>query len=150
MAARDASIPLVERKCEACKARGGEPVAMSSEEVAKHMLSLCPSWQISAEGDKISRTFKAKNFAAGIDFINQIGALAEAEGHHPDLSLSGWNTVTVVMWTHSIQGLDINDFIVAAKSDLIRVTYSPKWLREHPNVTAGVPPAAATQEQGIA
>eukprot|EP00283_Hemiselmis_rufescens_P004824 CAMPEP_0173428948 /NCGR_PEP_ID=MMETSP1357-20121228/7795_1 /TAXON_ID=77926 /ORGANISM="Hemiselmis rufescens, Strain PCC563" /LENGTH=140 /DNA_ID=CAMNT_0014393051 /DNA_START=22 /DNA_END=444 /DNA_ORIENTATION=- len=132
------SIPLCDRKCEACKRGGDGSVPMSREEVSKHMPSLCPSWQLSPEGDKISRTFNAKNFASAIDFINKIAALAEEEGHHPDLSVSNWNTVSVVMWTHTIKGLDINDLIVAAKSDLIPVVYSPKWLRENPHVTAGV------------
>lgn len=77
----------------------------------------------------------------GCVFPTFAGNLAEEEGHHPDLSITNWNQVTITLTTFSLQGLDINDFIVAAKSDLIPVDYSPKWLKENPFVKAGIPSA---------
>ena len=66
------------------------------------------------------------------------GNLAEQEGHHPDLAITNWNQVTITLTTFSLGGLDINDFIVAAKSDLIPVDYSVKWIKENPGVKAGI------------
>ncbi len=74
-------------------------------------------------GDKRGRwhpppgaSFKFKNFVQSLEFTNQVGALAEAEGHHPAL-LTEWGRVTVTWWTHKIKGLHRNDFIMAAKTD---------------------------------
>ncbi|HSE95394.1 MAG TPA: 4a-hydroxytetrahydrobiopterin dehydratase, partial [Methylomirabilota bacterium] len=55
-------------------------------------------------------------FVAALDFTNRVGALAEAEGHHPAL-LTEWGRVTVSWWTHAIRGLHRNDFVMAAKTD---------------------------------
>jgi 4a-hydroxytetrahydrobiopterin dehydratase len=71
-----------------------------------------PGWEI---GEKsIERTFRFKNFVAAMDFANKITAIAEEENHHPDLHIS-WGKVRVELSTHSVGGLSINDFIVAAK-----------------------------------
>ncbi len=67
----------------------------------QHLSLLCPSWKLSKEGDRISRCFTAKNFMAGMEFLNALAKLAEDEGHHPDLSLTDYNCVTVTLWTHS-------------------------------------------------
>ena len=57
--------------------------------------------------------------------------VAEAEGHHPDLHLTNYRDVQVVLSTHAIGGLARADFILAAKLDALDVEYSPKWLREN-------------------
>ena len=64
----------------------------------------------------------------------RVGDVAEAEGHHPDLHLTDYRSVRVDVWSHSVGGLTLNDFILAAKIDAVPVDYSPKWLREHPEV----------------
>jgi 4a-hydroxytetrahydrobiopterin dehydratase len=64
----------------------------------------------------IERTFKFANFKEALEFVDQIGALAEAEGHHPDIRF-GWGYCTVELYTHKIKGLHQNDFIMAAKID---------------------------------
>ena len=56
-----------------------------------------------------------RNFQAGVDFLNELAALAEREGHHPDFQLAGYRNVTIELWTHAIGGLSENDFILAAK-----------------------------------
>jgi 4a-hydroxytetrahydrobiopterin dehydratase len=67
-------------------------------------------------GHHLSKTFKLPDFARGLALVNKIGALAEAEGHHPDLYLA-WGLVRVELWTHKIDGLTESDFILAAKID---------------------------------
>jgi 4a-hydroxytetrahydrobiopterin dehydratase len=57
-----------------------------------------------------------KNFVEALHFTNKVGELAETEGHHPSL-LTEWGKVTVTWWTHKINGLHRNDFIMAAKTD---------------------------------
>lgn len=76
------------------------------------------AWEV-VDDKKIVRTFKYKDFAAALAFINAAGAIAEEQGHHPDLDLHGWNKVTVTLWTHAIGGLSVNDFIMAAKIDAL-------------------------------
>ena len=73
-----------------------------------------PGWELSADAKKISRKYKFKNFKEALVFVNKIGDIAEAEGHHPDLSF-GWGKVTIELMTHAIGGLSENDFILAAK-----------------------------------
>ena len=70
---------------------------------------------------QISRSWTVKNFMAGIDFFNKVAALAEDEGHHPDLHLEGYRQVTIVLWTHAVGGLTENDFILAAKINQVPV-----------------------------
>ena len=105
------ALDLTQRSCRACE---GGVTPMTAEE-ARALLSAVPGWSISDDGRMIRRSWKAKNFMAAIDFFNQAAALAEREGHHPDLHLVGYRDVTVELSTHAIGGLSENDFIVAAK-----------------------------------
>jgi 4a-hydroxytetrahydrobiopterin dehydratase len=91
---------------------------------AKELLSQIPGWKLSGETEKahgfkleISRDFEFKDFAAALVFANDVGAIAESEGHHPDILIHGWNKVKVSLSTHAVGGLTENDFIVAAKID---------------------------------
>ena len=68
---------------------------------------------------QLERTFKFKNFANAIQFVNKTAEIAESEGHHPNLYVFGWNKVKVELYTHAIKGLHENDFIIAAKIDEI-------------------------------
>ncbi len=74
-----------------------------------------PGWSVEA-GHHLTREFQFPNFQQALDFTNQIGALAEAEGHHPDIYLA-WGKVGVEIWTHKIDGLTESDFVLAAKID---------------------------------
>jgi len=77
-----------------------------------------PGWKV-VEKDGVSRlerVFQFKNFLQALAFTNQVGGVAESEGHHPAL-LTEWGKVTVTWWTHKIKGLHRNDFIMAAKTD---------------------------------
>jgi 4a-hydroxytetrahydrobiopterin dehydratase len=101
-------------KCEACRA--GAPVVTDMEMVL--FQPQVSEWQIiERDGVKqLERVFQFPDFMQALAFTNRVGAIAEAEGHHPAL-LTEWGKVTVTWWTHTIKGLHRNDFIMAAKSD---------------------------------
>lgn len=105
---------LAQSQCEAC--RPGAPT-VTEEEIAE-LKPQIPEWEI-VERDgirQLERTYKFKNFVQALEFTNKVGAIAEEEGHHPDL-LTAWGKVTVTWWSHKIKGLHRNDFVMAAKSD---------------------------------
>ena len=105
-------MSLAEMKCVPC--RGGTPPLERSK--AEELLTqLSPGWQLSQAGH-LERTYLFKNFAQALEFANTIGAIAEAEGHHPDLYIA-WGKCRVEIWTHKIQGLTESDFYLAAKAD---------------------------------
>lgn len=87
---------------------------------AKAYLAQIPDWNVvEREGiPRLERVFRFKDFAGALDFTNRVGALAEAEDHHPAI-LTEWGRVTVTFWTHFLKGLHLNDFISAAKTDAL-------------------------------
>jgi 4a-hydroxytetrahydrobiopterin dehydratase len=102
---------LSAQRCVPCE---GGTAPMSLDE-AKHYMVAVPGWKL-VEGEKlkITRSFKFKDFAQSMAFVNEVAAIAEAEGHHPDVNIS-WNRVRLELITHAIGGLSTNDFIMAAK-----------------------------------
>jgi 4a-hydroxytetrahydrobiopterin dehydratase len=83
---------------------------------AQAMLAeLDAGWQLNAEGH-LERVFQFKNFAQALELANKVGAIAEQEGHHPDLYVA-WGQCKVEIWTHKIKGLTESDFYLAAKAD---------------------------------
>jgi len=105
--------PLAQRKCKACE--GG--VEKLSSQASVELLAQVPKWQLDESTLSIERKYSFKNFVGAVAFINRVGVLAEEEQHHPDLHLTGYRKVKVVLTTHAIGGLSDNDFIVAAKID---------------------------------
>jgi 4a-hydroxytetrahydrobiopterin dehydratase len=107
---------LSKAKCVAC--RGGEPPLTASEIAA--LKPETPEWTvIERDGiQRLERVFKLKDFAAALEFTDRVGAIAEEEDHHP-LIITEWGRVTVNWWTHKIKGLHKNDFIMAAKTDVV-------------------------------
>jgi 4a-hydroxytetrahydrobiopterin dehydratase len=83
-------------------------------EEARSYLRETPGWELDEDATRIRRRWKFRDFAAAMEFARRVGALAEEQGHHPDLSL-GWGYCEVVFRTHSIRGLHENDFVMAAK-----------------------------------
>jgi 4a-hydroxytetrahydrobiopterin dehydratase len=81
------------------------------------MRSQVVGWQVVAE-HHLAKTFTFPDFRTALEFVNRAGAIAEQEGHHPDLYLS-WGKVEVRTWTHKINGLTESDFILAAKIDAV-------------------------------
>ncbi len=107
---------LANLKCEAVR-RGDAP--LTSSEIAELQPQVA-AWEIvEVEGIKrLRREFAFKDFLGALEFTNQVGEIAEAEDHHPAL-LTEWGKVTVTWWTHVIKGLHKNDFIMAAKTDVL-------------------------------
>lgn len=99
--------------CQPCE--GGIP-RMSRDEILLQLPAL-PEWEYATGPDRIRRSWIMRDFGAAIEFINLIAALAEAEAHHPDLHLIGYRHIRVEIWTHAIQGLSVNDFVLASKID---------------------------------
>lgn len=107
---------LTDQTCEPCRS-GSAPMSQRDIERLKSQL---PDWDL-LEIDgvvRLSQSFRFRNFAEALAFTNRVGALAEAEGHHPAL-LTEWGQVTVQWWTHKIGGLHRNDFILAAKTEAL-------------------------------
>jgi len=107
---------LSQLQCVACRL-GATKV---TEQEIDTLLKDLPNWTaITSEGIRqLSCQFRFKNFAQALAFTNQVGAMAEEQGHHPAL-LTEWGLVTVTWWSHSIKGLHKNDFICAAKTSAI-------------------------------
>lgn len=103
-------MSLTQKTCEPC--RGGNPPLTSVE--AQAFLRQTPRWSLIDEDTKIERTFETRDFATALEFVNAIGELAETEGHHPDIAF-GWGYCRVLLYTHKINGLHENDYIMAAK-----------------------------------
>lgn len=106
---------LDKKHCVPCE---GGVLPLTPEEIAPLMKQV-NGWIAISNNMAIEKQFVFKNFARALAFVNAAGAIAEEEGHHPDLNLQNWNTVTVTLSTHAIGGLSENDFIVAAKIDTI-------------------------------
>ncbi len=105
---------LEDKFCEPC--RGGvAPLGISD---AQRFLSELSGWDLRDEGKKIYKEYKFSNFVETLEFVNKVGALAENEGHHPDIAF-GWGYANVTIFSHKIEGLHENDFILASKIDLI-------------------------------
>lgn len=80
---------------------------------AEALLQRVPAWRLAEDGLSISRIWKHADFRAALAFVNQVGALAEREGHHPDINLFAYRRVSLTLSTHTIHGLSENDFILA-------------------------------------
>jgi 4a-hydroxytetrahydrobiopterin dehydratase len=122
---------LTSKSCTPC--RGGIPPLKTRQVKDYHRHT--PEWAIRDENRRIERTFKFKNFAEALAFAKSSGDLAEAEGHHPQISF-GWGYATVSLQTKKIKGLHENDFIMAAKLDQLasstRTTGRSTFLTESP------------------
>lgn len=103
---------LSQMHCEPCQ--GGIP-PLDADGVAELKPQLGEGWEV-VDLHHLTRTFTFPDFAQALDLVNRIGAIAEAEGHHPDLYLA-WGKVRVEIWTHKVDGLTLWDFVLAAKID---------------------------------
>jgi 4a-hydroxytetrahydrobiopterin dehydratase len=103
---------LAQKKCVACEG-GVAPLNRTEAEVLMKQLN---EWRLSGDAKWLSKEFKFKDFAQALSFTDQVGAIAEGEGHHPDILLS-YGKAVIELTTHAIDGLSENDFILAAKID---------------------------------
>jgi len=107
-------------RCVACRRDSPRVTEAEIAELTREI----PDWHL-VERDgiaRLERVFHLPSFADALAFTNRVGAIAEAEGHHP-APLTEWGQVTVTWWTHKIRGLHRNDFIMAAKTDAIYLRY---------------------------
>ena len=107
-------MELKEKVCVPCQ--GGIPPLDCAG--AEQLLDQTPAWSVSENCDRISRSFKFNDFVATLEFVNKVAEISEEEGHHPDISF-GWGYAEIMIYTHKINGLHENDFILAAKIDLL-------------------------------
>jgi len=103
---------LADKECVPC--RGGVP-PVKGKELAALLAELGNDWSVIDE-HHLQKEYGFKNFQDPLDFTNRVGAIAEEQGHHPDIELS-WGKMILTIWTHKIDGLTESDFILAAKSD---------------------------------
>ena len=107
---------LKKKKCEPCS---GDTPKLNFEEISNYLSEL-DNWEVNDSQEMIFKKFKFKSFKKALEFTNLVGDLAEYEKHHPDISL-GWGYCLIMIHTHAINGLSVNDFILASKIDLIKI-----------------------------
>lgn len=92
---------------------------MLRPQAEKLLRQLGGGWELTDVAQSVPglrKTYRFEDFAQALAFVNRVGAIAEEQGHHPDMALA-WGRVTVAVWTHKIKGLTESDFILAAKCD---------------------------------
>jgi 4a-hydroxytetrahydrobiopterin dehydratase len=104
-------MSLASKTCVPC--RGGVPALKGID--LQNLHQEVPRWNIPNE-HHLSRSFTFPDFKQALAFVNRVGAVAEEQGHHPDILLA-WGKVDITLWTHKIDGLTESDFIMAAKID---------------------------------
>ena len=106
---------LTAGKCVPCE--GGVPKLSPAEAAAQ--VAVLPAWRLTHDATRIRRDFKFPDFRAAIRLLNNVAALAEREGHHPDLHIEAYRHAWIEIHTHAVGGLSANDFILAAKIDAL-------------------------------
>jgi 4a-hydroxytetrahydrobiopterin dehydratase len=104
---------LASQECVPCK--GDTPPLKGSE--LENLNREVPEWSM-ADEHHLTRKFEFKNFKEALDFVNEVGAIAEDQGHHPDIAF-GWGNAQITVFTHKIDGLTESDFVFAAKVDKV-------------------------------
>ena len=104
---------LANKTCVPCNA---ETPHLAGDELAA-LAAEVPGWEV-VEGHHLRHRYSFRNFRDALRFVNRVGELAEGQGHHPDIGF-GWGYAEVRVWTHAIDGLSQNDFVLAAKVDAL-------------------------------
>ena len=108
---------LASNTCEACRIDAPKV----SDDEANILLKELDNWDLINEGFRqLKKTFSFSSYKESIDFTNKVAKMADIEDHHPEITLK-WRKVTVIWWSHKIQGLHKNDFICAAKTDKLSI-----------------------------
>ena len=108
-------MQLASKTCVPC--RGGVP-PLKGQELTDLARQLDEGWQVVGE-HHLQKEYQFADFAGALAYVNRIGAIAEEQGHHPDIYLA-WGKVRSEIWTHKINGLTESDFILAAKFDEVQ------------------------------
>jgi 4a-hydroxytetrahydrobiopterin dehydratase len=112
------SPTLAARKCRPCE--GGMP-PLTPEQAAALLTQISQDWTLTDEARALRRNFAFRDFYRTMSFVNALAHIANIEDHHPDLEI-GYNYCRVKFTTHAVKGLSENDFVCAAKVDLIPLT----------------------------
>jgi 4a-hydroxytetrahydrobiopterin dehydratase len=107
-------MDLSSKQCVPC--RGGVPPLAGDSLVELHG-QLDEGWKVVDE-HHLAKGFEFRDFAAALAYVNRVGAMAEQQGHHPDVHLA-WGKVRIEIWTHKIDGLTESDFVFAARCDTL-------------------------------
>lgn len=110
-------MPLAHRKCVPCE--GGLPRLTADQ--CRPFLAEVPLWTLNDDATAIRRAWVAQDFMEALRFFGEVARVAEEDGHHPDLHLTGYRQVAIEITTHAIGGLSENDFILAAKIDALPI-----------------------------
>jgi 4a-hydroxytetrahydrobiopterin dehydratase len=108
---------LAARACEPCR---GDVPPLTRQQIRPLQAQLDPGWEV-VDGHHLRREYRFPDFKAALAFVNRVGAMAEEQGHHPDVYLA-WGRVRIEVWTHKIDGLAEADFVFAAKCDRLYPT----------------------------
>ena len=111
------SDDLTRKRCTPCEG-GIDPLTKAR---AADLLAQVEGWTLANDVRSIRREWTTRNFMDGVHFLDEVAALAEAEGHHPDFHLTGYRQVAIDLTTHAVGGLTENDFILAAKINAIPI-----------------------------
>lgn len=104
-------MALADKSCVPC--RGGVSPLTAAE--IRPLLAELSGWSVESD-HHLTKTYAFPDFQSALDFVNRVGAIAEQQGHHPDIYLS-WGKARIDIWTHKINGLTESDFILADKCD---------------------------------
>ena len=132
------STDTVEKtRCPACGCVGKNPTyeILSVDDIQEQFKLLkIGHWRLSSDNKSISRKFKCRNWQGAINFINFASLIAESPGvdHHPDIHLTNYREIEVVLSTHATGGLTLSDFNLAKGLDTVVIDYSPSWLKQNP------------------
>ena len=125
-------------RCPACGCVGPNPgyECMTEEQILNEIKTISTKWKLSDDKKQLKQSFVCRNWQAAIQYINNASQIAESSGieHHPDIHLTTYRNIEVVLWTHAAGGLTVYDFKLARGLDSITIDYSPKWLKANENV----------------
>ena len=107
-------MDLSKKKCKPCE---GGIASLNQKEIAEYKKHIQDDWKV-RENNKLSKEYSFVNYKHAMEFVNKVADLAEEEGHHPVMHVS-YGKVLIELWTHAINGLSENDFILAAKIDKV-------------------------------
>lgn len=108
-------MSLIDKNCVPCR-EGDLPI--TGGDIPTYLEQLTKDWEVIG-GQKIQHEFVFENFVSAMEFVNKVADVAQQQGHHPDIHIVSWNKVVIDLWTHDINGLSENDFIVAAHIEKI-------------------------------
>ena len=135
-----------EKVCHSCGLDDQGQSTLLDADGARAAFAALPENLWTLEDKRLTRKFTAKNFLQAVAFVNAVAPVAEAARHHPDIHLTNYREVELVLFTHSQGGLTPDDFALASKLSRVAVAVSPKWAKENPERGAAEKTAAAASD----